>query len=77
MADQQDSVDQHVARWAAFWKDEPAFAPEVEGALVRMNYRLQTDGQVRQWAEASTDDGKTWTPAFDFLYRKVDAFPAF
>lgn len=34
----QDSVDQHVARWAAFWKDEPAFAPEVEGALVRMNY---------------------------------------
>ncbi|GAA0478226.1 MarR family transcriptional regulator [Paractinoplanes deccanensis] len=38
MAEQQDSVDQHVARWAAFWKDEPAFAPEVEGALVRMNY---------------------------------------
>ncbi|MEV4352289.1 MarR family transcriptional regulator [Actinoplanes sp. NPDC049596] len=35
---EEDSVDQHVARWAAFWKDEPAFAPEVEGALVRMNY---------------------------------------
>jgi DNA-binding MarR family transcriptional regulator len=31
-----DSVDQHVARWATFWKDEPAFDPEVEGALVRM-----------------------------------------
>ena len=34
----RDGVDQHVDRWAAFWKDEPAFAPEVEGALVRMNY---------------------------------------
>ena len=34
----EDSVDEHVARWSAFWKDEPSFAPEVEGALVRMNY---------------------------------------
>jgi DNA-binding MarR family transcriptional regulator len=34
----RDSVDEHVARWAAFWKDDPTFAPEVEGALVRMNY---------------------------------------
>ncbi|MEU4425629.1 MarR family transcriptional regulator [Actinoplanes sp. NPDC024001] len=32
----EDSVDQHVARWSAFWRDEPAFEPEVEGALVRM-----------------------------------------
>ncbi|MEU8818085.1 MarR family transcriptional regulator [Actinoplanes sp. NPDC048796] len=38
MAEERDSVDQHVARWAAFWKDEPAFVPEVEGALVRMSY---------------------------------------
>ncbi|MCO8276069.1 MarR family transcriptional regulator [Actinoplanes sp. TRM 88003] len=35
---EQDSVDQHVARWSAFWENEPAFAPEVEGALVRMNF---------------------------------------
>jgi DNA-binding MarR family transcriptional regulator len=34
----RDSVDEHVARWAKFWKDDPSFAPEVEGALVRMNY---------------------------------------
>ncbi|MEV0898100.1 MarR family winged helix-turn-helix transcriptional regulator [Actinoplanes sp. NPDC049802] len=34
----EDSVDQHVARWAGFWKNEPAFAPEVEGALTRMKY---------------------------------------
>ena len=46
-------------------------------ALVRMNYELQPDGQVRQWGEASTDDGKSWQPAFDFLYRRVDRFPAF
>src|SRR5689334_10803896 len=25
---QQDSVDHRVTRWAAFWKNEPAFAPE-------------------------------------------------
>ncbi|WP_433302515.1 MarR family winged helix-turn-helix transcriptional regulator [Actinoplanes sp. CA-030573] len=36
MAEERDGVDQHVARWAAFWKDDPRFAPEVEGALVRM-----------------------------------------
>jgi DNA-binding MarR family transcriptional regulator len=42
----RDSVDQHVARWSAFWKDEPAFDPEVEGALIRMIHiqrRLRRD----------------------------------
>jgi DNA-binding MarR family transcriptional regulator len=34
--DLQDSVDRHVARWAAYWKDDPRFVPEVEGALVRI-----------------------------------------
>ena len=53
------------------------FAGPGKDALVRMNYQLQPDGQVRQWAEASTDEGKTWQPAFDFLYRRVDAFPGF
>jgi DNA-binding MarR family transcriptional regulator len=38
-----DGVDQHVARWAAFWKDDPRFEPEVEGALVRM-------GDIIKWA---------------------------
>ncbi|MFC7535409.1 MarR family winged helix-turn-helix transcriptional regulator [Actinoplanes sp. GCM10030250] len=42
----EDGVDQHVARWATFWKDEPAFAPEVEGALVRMK-------KILQWIERS------------------------
>jgi DNA-binding MarR family transcriptional regulator len=34
--DGKDGVDEHVARWSAFWKDDPRFAPEIEGALVRM-----------------------------------------
>jgi len=32
-----------VARWAAFWKDDPRFDPEIEGALVRM-------GDIIKWA---------------------------
>ncbi|MFI1988121.1 MarR family winged helix-turn-helix transcriptional regulator [Actinoplanes sp. NPDC020271] len=40
----EDGVDQHVARWASFWKDEPKFAPEVEGALVRMKH-------ISRWIE--------------------------
>jgi len=53
------------------------FAGPGKDALVRMNYERQPDGQVRQWAESSTDDGRTWQPSFDFLYRHVDAFPDF
>ncbi len=53
------------------------FAGPGKDALVRMNYQRQPDGRVRQWALSSTDDGKSWKPAFDFLYRKVDEFPAF
>ena len=29
-------MDAHVDRWSSFWKEEPAFDPEVEGALIRM-----------------------------------------
>ncbi|MDI6097990.1 MarR family transcriptional regulator [Actinoplanes sp. NEAU-A12] len=52
-------MDQHVARWAAFWRTEPAFAPEVEGALVRMKY-------IQRWLDRAdaamftdTEDGFT------------------
>jgi hypothetical protein len=55
----------------------PGFGGPGQDALVRMNYQRQPDGQVRQWGEASTDQGKTWKPAFDFLYRHVDEFPKF
>lgn len=32
----RDLVDDHLDRWSRFWKDNPAYAAEVEGALVRM-----------------------------------------
>jgi len=55
----------------------PNFNGPGQDALVRMNYQRLPDGQVRQWGEASTDRGKSWKPAFDFLYRRVDEFPKF
>ena len=39
------------------------------GPLVRMSYSRNEDGSVRQHGEQSTDDGKTWSPSFDFTYR--------
>lgn len=55
----------------------PGFAGPGHDALVRMNYQLQPDGEVRQWGEASTDKGKSWKPAFDLLYRRIDQLPNF
>ena len=43
------------------------------GPLVRMTYSKNEDGSVRQFGEQSTDEGKTWTPQFDFTYRKAAA----
>jgi hypothetical protein len=37
--------------------------------LTRMTYAVQADGAVRQLGEVSDDQGKTWGPGFDFLYR--------
>ena len=37
----RDAVDHHVARWAEYWKDNPAFDGEVEGALTRMQHILR------------------------------------
>lgn len=55
----------------------PNFVAPGKDALVRMKYQKQPDGQVRQWADSSIDDGKTWKPSFDFLYRRIRHFPAF
>lgn len=41
MAKPQDSVDLHVARWAALWEGNPAFDGEVEGAMTRMQFILR------------------------------------
>jgi hypothetical protein len=54
------------------WRD---FGGPGKDAVVSMMYQLQPDGEVRQWAKASADSGKTWQPSFDFLYRPVADLP--
>ena len=39
------------------------------GPLVRITYSANGDGSVRQFGEQSTDEGKSWAPSFDLLYR--------
>jgi DNA-binding MarR family transcriptional regulator len=56
MREAEDGVDQHVARWAAFWKDEPEFVPEVEGALVRMKQILRAIERSDTAAFAANED---------------------
>ena len=38
-------------------------------SISRMTFTLNTDGTVRQLMESSTDEGKTWSIAFDGLYK--------
>ena len=47
----------------------PASPQATTGPLVRMTYTRGQDGSVRQFGEQSTDQGHSWTPAFDFTYR--------
>jgi len=49
-----------------FWAGS---GPNGEDALVRMTYSLQEDGSVRQFGEASTDQGLSWQTGFDLIYR--------
>lgn len=42
--------------------------PNKDG-LIRMTYTKGADGSVRQLGVQSTDEGKSWTPSFDFTYR--------
>lgn len=44
-------------------------SPGGKDNLTRMTYTRNPDGSVRQLGEASTDQGKSWTPSFDFTYR--------
>ncbi len=37
----------------------------------RMTYTPLADGSVEQAGETSDDNGKTWQPSFDFIYRKT------
>lgn len=46
--------------------------PDGKPNLVRMTYTQGPDGSVRQAGDASRDGGKTWTPSFDFTYRRAN-----
>lgn len=41
------------------------------GAWSRMTFTPNADGSVRQFGEASSDQGATWTADYDFTYRKA------
>jgi hypothetical protein len=49
-----------------YWQD---FVAPGKGALIRMTYSLASDHSVRQFGEASEDNGKSWHSSFDFTYR--------
>jgi tetratricopeptide (TPR) repeat protein len=46
--------------------------PQGNISLSRLTFTLNDDGTVKQLFEGSTDEGKTWAPAFDGLYKKKD-----
>jgi len=62
-ARRRDSVDHHVARWAEYWKDNPRFRPEVEGAVTRMQDILKrlrrADAAAFVGSDLSFEDYKT------------------
>ena len=45
-------------------------APGRAGSIQRMTVSPEPDGSVRQRGESSTDGGATWTPGYDFRYRR-------
>ena len=49
-----------------YWKN--GAGPDTN-PLIRMTYTLRDDGSVRQHGEQSLDQGLTWGPSFDFIYR--------
>lgn len=55
--DTRDAVDHHVARWAEYWRDNPKYQPQVEGAITRMQGILK---QLRR-ADAVAFAGSEFT----------------
>jgi hypothetical protein len=43
--------------------------PDHPRQMTRMTYTRHDNGSVQQTGVTSDDDGKTWQPSFDFLYR--------
>ena len=46
-----------------------------EPRLTRISQWPQPDGTIRQTGEASVDGGATWTPTFDYTYKRARAEP--
>lgn len=74
--------------WRQFYTDNAGTAATLTGGFTggamvftsragpltnRMTVSPNPDGSVTQRGEFSTDDGKTWQPAYDFTYRKRTA----
>lgn len=80
MARAQDSVDLHVARWAALCGDNTAYDPEVEAAMARMQLLLRV--KQRRDAAAFLDEDDFTREDYDTLHhlmvqsRPTDATPS-
>ena len=46
-----------------------------QDGLIRMSYTPNPDGSVRQFGEISTDHSLTWSPSFDFTYKRSKDAP--
>jgi hypothetical protein len=46
--------------------------PEKPRQIMRMTYTVRPDGAVQQRGDTSDDDGRSWQPNFDFIYRRSD-----
>jgi hypothetical protein len=45
--------------------------PNGQKVLHRLTFSQNADGSVRQFAESSGDEGKTWNVSYDFKYVKT------
>jgi DNA-binding MarR family transcriptional regulator len=54
-AQARDAVDHHVARWAEYWKDNPAYVPDIEGAMTRMQAILRRKKRLDSTDFADSD----------------------
>jgi hypothetical protein len=46
-------------------------APKNPKQITRMRYMPLADGSVEQRGDTSDDNGKTWQPSFDFIYKRA------
>ncbi|MBX9604423.1 MAG: tetratricopeptide repeat protein [Bryobacteraceae bacterium] len=51
-------------------ESDKAMVFEAKNAPLKMTFFPLPDGSVRQFLEASSDQGKTWQPAFDGYYKR-------